>query len=245
MVTTAQLGEYQRGQQSIDRLVRRDVRQLWDALGAIDPEQKRGYLLDMVPGLVNTYGPIAATLAAAFFADTVLREARIPAKDTTDKVRASTRAVIGGLWTGNEVLARDRLISSVVRHTRQYGRDTILESVRYSGGEVRYARILSYASKKGPCAWCRMLASRGAVYYSEVTAGGLNDWHETCNCDAVAVRSPEDFPSGVKGYDDIVVHEDTGAWMPNELFKEYDAVHEYLDDDKKVAAKMREAYGYT
>lgn len=245
MVTYAQLSEYKRGQAQIDRLVRRDVRQLWDALGAIDPDRKRDLLIDMVPGLVNSYGPVAATLAAEFFADTVLREPRIPAKDSTEAVQASTRAVIGGLWTGNEVLARDRLIASVVRHTRQHGRDTIQESVRYAGGQVRYARILSYDSKKGPCAWCRLLASRGAVYHSEITAGGLDDWHDICGCDAVAVRSPEDFPAGVKGYDDIVVHPETKAWMPASMFDEYKAVHEYGDTDKQVAAKMREAYGYT
>lgn len=245
MVTYAQLGEYKRGQETIDQLVRRDVQQLWDGLGAIDPDRKRNLLLDMVPGLVNSYGPIAATLAGEFFADTVLLEPRIPDIDSTDAVQASTRAVIGGLWTGNEAKARDRLVNSIVRHTRQYGRTTIRESVGYSGGRVRYARLLSYASEKGPCAWCRMLASRGAVYHSEITAGGLDDWHDTDRCDAVAVRSPEDFPSGVQGYDDIVVHEDTGAWMPKELFEEYESVHAYFDDDKQVAAKMREKFGYT
>lgn len=245
MVTRAQLGEYRRGQEQIDKLVRRDVLQLWDALGAIDPDRKRDLLIDMVPGLVNGYGPIAATLAAEFFADTVMLAPSVPVIDSTERVQKSTKAVIGGLWTGEELKARRRLTDSIVRHTRQYGRSTIRESVGQSGGRVRFARILSYGSKKGPCAWCRLLASRGAVYHSEITAGGLDDWHETDRCDAVAVRSPEDFPTGVPGYDDIVVHEDTGAWMPRELFNEYESVHAYLDDDKQVAAKMREKYGYT
>ncbi|WP_087485547.1 hypothetical protein [Brachybacterium massiliense] len=245
MVTQAQLGEYKRGQQQIDRLVKRDVRQLWDALGAIEPDRKRDLLVDMVPGLVNSYGPIAATLAAEFFADTVLLEPTVPVIDSTEAVQKSTRAVIGGLWTGQEAKARERLVESIVRHTRQHGRTTIRESVGRTGGRVRYARILSYGSKKGPCAWCRMLASRGAVYWSEITAGGLDDWHDSDNCDAVAVRSPEDFPAGVPGYDDIVVHPETKAWMPREMFDEYSSVHEYLDTDKQVAAKMREKYGYT
>ena len=245
MVTQAQLGEYKRGQATIDSLVQRDVTQLWDGLGAIDPVRKRDYLLDMLQGLVNTYGPIAAVLAAEFFADTVLLKPKVSTQDRTDAVKGSTRAVIGGLWTGQETKARDRLVSSITRHVRQFGRSTILDSVGMSGGHVRYARILSYASNKGPCAWCRMLASRGAVYWSEVTAGGFDDWHEECSCDAVAVRSPDDFPSGVPGYDDIVVHEDTGAWMPREIFKEYESVHAYLDTDKQVAAKLREKYGYT
>lgn len=245
MVTYAQLGEYKRGQEKIDRLVRRDVRQLWDALGAIEPDRKRDLLLDMVPGLVNSYGPVAATLAAEYFADTVLLEPRIPAIDSTDAVQNSTRAVIGGLWTGHEAKARDRLVESIVRHTRQHGRTTIRESVGYSGGRVRFARILSYASKKGPCAWCRLLASRGAVYHSEISAGGLDDWHDTCKCEPAAVRSPDDFPAGVPAYDDIVVHPETKAWMPRELFEEYESVHEYADTDKQVASKMREKFGYT
>lgn len=245
MVTQAQLGEYKRGQSKIDTLVQRDVTQLWDGLGAIDPVRKRDYLLDMIPGLVATYGPIAAVLAAEFFADTVLLKPKVADPDPTDAVKASTRAVIGGLWTGQESTARDRLVASITRHVRQYGRSTIRDSVGISGGRVRFARILSYSSKKGPCAWCRMLASRGAIYWSEITAGGLDEWHDTDRCDAVAVRSPDDFPSGVPGYDDIVVHEDTGAWMPREMFEEYESAHAYLDTDKQVAAKLREKYGYT
>lgn len=245
MVTHVELLEYKSSQSKIDDLVRRDLQQLWDGIGAVDPVVKRNLLMDMAPGIIAKYGPIAATLAAEFFAETVLLRAEIPEMSTGDAVRQSTRAVIGGLWRGQELSARDRLVDSMIRHARQYGRSTIRASVGASGGRVRFARILSYASRKGPCAWCRLLASRGAVYHSEVTAGGLDDWHDTCWCDAVAVRSPDDFPAGVPGYDDIVVHEDTGAWMPKELFDEYDAVHGYLDDDRMVAAKMREKYGYT
>lgn len=245
MVTTPQLLEYDRGQEQIDRLVRRDVTQLFDGIGNIGPDRKRDLLMDLVPGLVAQYGPIAATLAAEFFAETVLLKASIPAITTGDAVRQSTRAVIGGLWRGDELTARDRLVDSMIRHTRQYGRSTIRESVGASGGRVRYARILSYGSEKGPCAWCRMLASRGAVYHSEITAGALDEWHDDDFCDAVAVRSPDDFPGDVPGYDDITVHEDTGAWMPSGLFAEYESVHAHLDTDKQVAAKLREKYGYT
>lgn len=245
MVTQVELLEYKRGQDKIDQLVRRDVQQLWDGIGAIDPDVKRNLLMDLAPGLVARYGPIAATLAAEFFAETVLLRAEVPEITTGEAVRQSTRAVIGGLWTGKEATARDRLTESMVRHARQYGRSTIRASVGASGGRVRFARILSYASKKGPCSWCRVLASRGAVYHSEITAGGLDDWHDVCACEAVAVRSPDDFPAGVPGYDDIVVHEDNGAWMPKELFDEYDAVHGKYDDDRMVAANMREKYGYT
>ena len=245
MVTRAELNEYKRGQQTIDRLVRRDINQAWTALGAVDPTVKRDLLLDITPGLVSTYGPVAAALAAEFFTETTGLAATIPAAAAAEAVEASTRAVIGGLWTGDDLGARDRLADSLIRHTRRHGRATIRESVGTNRDRVRFARILSYASKKGPCSWCRMLASRGAVYHSEITAGGLDDWHDTCACDAVAVRSPEDFPSGVAGYDEIDVHPDTKAWIPVQLYDEYDQVHEFGDNDRDVASKMRATYGYT
>lgn len=245
MVTRAELNEYKRGQQTIDALVRRDLNQAWTALGAIDPFVKRDLLLDITPGLVSTYGPVASSLAAEFFTETTGLAATIPAAAAAEAVEASTRAVIGGLWTGDDLGARDRLADSLIRHTRRHGRATIRESVGTNRDRVRFARILSYASKKGPCAWCRMLASRGAVYHSKITAGGLDDWHDGCACDAVAVRSPDDFPTGVAGYDEIDIHPDTGAWIPAPLFDEYAQVHEYGDNDRDVATKMRAKYGYT
>lgn len=245
MVTQLQYAEYRSGQAEIDALVRRGVAEAWDSIGDIAPDRKRDLLLDIAPFLVTEYGPIAASLAAEFFAETVLLKAEIPEITTGTAMQQSARAVIGGLWTGQETSAKERLTMSVVRHVRQQGRDTIKASVRNNRGDVRFARILSHGSKKGPCAWCRLLASRGAVYHSEITAGGLDDWHDECRCDAVAVRNPDDFPPGVPGYDDIIVHPGTEAWMPKPLFDEYESVHEYLDDDRKVASKLRAKYGYT
>lgn len=244
MVDTAQLTEYKAGQDEIDRLVRRDVQQLWDGIGVVEPDRKRDLLMDLIPGLVVAFGPIAATLAAEFFEDTVGSAAVLGAAVPDEAVTQSTRSVIGGLWNGSPGTARDRLTELVVRHTRQYGRSTIRASVEASGSSVRFARILSYSSKRGPCAWCRMLASRGAVYHSEITAGGLDHWHDTCRCDAVAVRSPDDFPGDVDGYAEIVVQPGTDAWVPKELYGEYAQVHDYLDDDRAVAKKMRDTFGY-
>ena len=59
---------------------------------------------------------------------------------------------------------------------------------------VRFARVPSGTET---CAFCRMLASRGFVYWPRETAGALDRFHRGCDCRVVA----SDDPEGVEGYD--------------------------------------------
>lgn len=51
---------------------------------------------------------------------------------------------------------------------------------------VAWARVLSGAEN---CAFCIILASRGPVYRTKASAGGLpsNRWHTSCDCEAVPI----------------------------------------------------------
>lgn len=66
-------------------------------------------------------------------------------------------------------------------------------------GSVRYARV---PTSPRPCQFCAMLASRGAVYYSEDSALWKRHeegekYHDNCSCKAVPVFNGEQIP----GYD--------------------------------------------
>lgn len=78
------------------------------------------------------------------------------------------------------------------------GRSVIDESVQADDEAIGWARV----TDADPCPWCLMMASRGAVYHSEKTAGrgksshfigdGDFKWHDHCGCTAVAVWDPDD-----------------------------------------------------
>jgi hypothetical protein len=64
------------------------------------------------------------------------------------------------------------------------GRDVMQESIRRDERATGWSRV----TDADPCAWCAMLASRGPVYKSAVTAGdprqGGNTYHDHCGCQA-------------------------------------------------------------
>ena len=73
---------------------------------------------------------------------------------------------------------------------------------------VRYARVPSGVDT---CDWCYMLAARGAVYYSETSAGkkGLHEaFHPGCNCSVVPMWGL----NGLEGYDPEHYKERARAW---------------------------------
>ena len=73
-----------------------------------------------------------------------------------------------------------RMIAAVQRHVAAAGRDLVRDTARQH--RMAYARTLGY-SESGNCAFCSMLAGRGAVYASEDSAGAGTKWHDNCTCD--------------------------------------------------------------
>lgn len=78
------------------------------------------------------------------------------------------------------------------------GRSVVDLSVQNDDEAIGWARV----TDADPCPWCLMMASRGAVYHSEKSAGGAKSshfigdgdfkWHDHCGCTAVAVWDPDD-----------------------------------------------------
>lgn len=78
------------------------------------------------------------------------------------------------------------------------GRDTILGSIRSDRNALGWAR----ATSGTPCAFCAMLASRGAVYRSEQTASFQA--HDSCACfPEPAFSRDADPPPGTERYHDL------------------------------------------
>lgn len=229
MVSAKQASDYRTANKQLTALIERDVRKLWSALGALSPEGKRDALLDYVPGLVDRYGQVAATVAAEYFEETTGASATFVDAISPDGIQSSVRYFAGGLWTGEGGKVLAGVTAAASRYALQYGRSTIHQSSLDTAG-VSYARV----PEPGACNWCLILSSRGAAYGSKKSAGGEgNDYHDECACQPVAVHDDSELP-----YD------------PEELYEKYDAaLNADIEgaptggDVKAVAARMRVMYG--
>ncbi|MPZ84006.1 MAG: hypothetical protein GEV28_27880 [Actinophytocola sp.] len=84
--------------------------------------------------------------------------------------------------------------AAVMRHVEQAGRDTIITASDRDPLTVRWARV---PTGRETCAFCWMLASRGPVYRIPAAPSDMRDmraWHDGCDCLAVPVFDPNDWP---------------------------------------------------
>ena len=85
--------------------------------------------------------------------------------------------------------------------------------------KVRYARVPSGGET---CPFCMMLASRGAVYHSEATAGGDGHYHAHCRCRIVPVFGDQQ----IEGYD------------PSEWYRKWQTTIQEEGQEKWVQSKV-------
>ena len=150
-------------------------------------------------GILEKYGSASSNLGAEMFqqwADRLnLRGPKLKVVRAQDPQKAQARlqwALDQPNPLGNMRVLLDELV-------KQPARSTLAASAGANG--VKWARVPS-----GPktCAFCYMLASRGAVYHTEVTAGKLTKFHGLCDCQIVPIKSPSDYPDG---YDPDAMYE--------------------------------------
>lgn len=226
----------------MEQKVRREVLWLYQESGLLspgtDPGLARGVLAEALSGLVNTYGPAAEAFGMYLFEEMTgerAAAAAITAPTAAAAATASTHGIIVKYLNPSDVLA-----GAMTRHVMNFGRDAIHNSAA-GVPDVAYARVPAYRgqrSGKGPCEFCIVLASRGAVYADTVTAGERgtgNEYHDDCYCVPTLMRKadpesgdfgdPSDWP---KGYN------------PKRLYSDiYDPSHEYLDTIQDVTRKIR------
>lgn len=96
-------------------------------------------------------------------------------------------------WALTQPNIVEAVTGAAERQVFTMSRDTVLVNAEREG--VRYAR---YASANA-CAWCRVLATREAVYHSAETAV---KGHDNCHCIAVPERGGNTYtpPDYVKGW---------------------------------------------
>jgi hypothetical protein len=195
MISPELLAEQLAIEAHISKLTAQQVVRFWKRLDSSTLD--RPAMIEFVNGAIrqitSAYGELAAVRAAEFYDE--VREvggfsgkAAVPVSGKTpeEQLKAVVRWGIGPLWeeTPRPDAALKRLVGSTQRLSLQPGRNTIYEMVKRD--RIRYAHM----PQGKTCAFCMMLASRGAVYWSDRKP----QYHDLCDCLAVPVSTPDDLP---------------------------------------------------
>ena len=232
MVERAHLEAYRLANGELSRLVQAELEEFFGSLNLARPEAARDALLGFLPLLTSQYGDVAATMAVEFYEEmraasgargrfTALTAEAVP----VGAVEAKVRYLAGHLWTPTPEAMLSPLLGSADKYVKQPGRSTIAANADREG--VRWARVPT-GSKT--CSFCLVLASRDAAYSSKRSAGGDGHrYHGACDCQAVRIAKPDDYPEG---------------YLPDDHYAKYQQARKAAGsgDIKDIAAAMRREF---
>jgi hypothetical protein len=144
----------------------------------------------------------------------------------TEQALASLQWAAGVLGVpGAEATPRSRAEGIVNRYVLQPARETTIVAATEDPVATRLARV----PRPGACAFCLMLATRGAVYHDEQSAGraantrfvgeGEHKFHDHCHCTTRVVWEGEEYepPAHVREAEDLYVAVTSGVEGPAKL----------------------------
>lgn len=179
--------------QALNRISRAADADLAGLLAEVDPSDRRaaGRLLDAAyPAILAEYGSASAALGAdlaELWAEDLRARPQLAIARPINAAQASGAAA----WALNQPDWRANLTLMTDRLVKQPYRDTIQDTATRS--RLAWARVPTGATT---CAFCMLVASRGAVYGSARSAGNDRKYHGDCDCQVVMVRDEADYPEG-------------------------------------------------
>lgn len=232
MATPQQVDSFRQANNALVELARRDLEAVWAGIDTSDALLVRDILMDVFPDLVQTYGSTAALLAVDYYdelrgvAPSAARFRSVMSESVNvEQAQAKARWAIGPLFGESDpAQALSNLALGLDVLVKQSGRDTIAQNAAKDPSGALWARD---PSGSDTCSFCLILASRGAVYGSKVSAGGdMNKYHGKCDCTPVPVWQESDLP-----YD------------PDAIYEKYLDIHDPGMTIKQTAAAFRAEYG--
>lgn len=190
MTTQEDFDRLVESQSGVRRLLARDLMAWWVSVEHLSPSEIQAEARTFLPLLAATYGEVSATAAADFCdasrADSRARgqfSATMPAIVARNPVSRNVGWASAPLFSGDAEGAVGRMLAIADEAALQEGRNTIMHNAQRDPARPRFARIPVGKT----CAWCLMLASRGARYRSAASAGAAGQYHGgDCDCQPVA-----------------------------------------------------------
>lgn len=205
MATQAEVEEHRAAVQGVATLAVAELVVEWPSLPIDSPTDLAESLTDLLADLYGDFSLMTGALAADFY-DTLRGTAGIPEpfvasiapQIPVERLESSASWAASGAWTDADKALRDSA-ATLDRMVTERDRETTLLNVEADPSEPRYARV----AQPDACAFCALLASRGAVYRSEETAGSVSAsrasrpvgdaYHDWCGCEPVAVWDRSGF----------------------------------------------------
>lgn len=214
MATLAEVEGHRQAVADLVTLAHRDLVAFWRSVETASATAARDAVREVLPELIELYGTSAAGLGADWYDD--LRDdaeapgsytARLAETPPADQVDALARWGVGPLFSATPDAAASLalLAGGLQRLVVGMDRGTIEASAHADPAGPIYSRHAS----ANACAFCRMLATRGAVYGSEAAATrvvGRSDgrlrgsqslgrkFHDHCRCTSVPSWPGQEVP---------------------------------------------------
>lgn len=224
MPSKAELDQARRALKRLSQAADGLLRDAWADLRTTDRMVLNRALRDGWLDMIEQFGDMAATLGADLFeshaADLGIRP-RVELAPGINRDRAAAR--FGWAASTPDPLGNLRVLTDEL--VKQPYRSTYQDSAIKSG--AGWARV---PTGSDTCAWCLMLASRGAVYSTAQAAGRGKKYHGDCDCAPTLVRSPEDYPEG---------------YRPDDLYDAYSTARREAGsgNTKAILSALREQQG--
>lgn len=173
MTTLRQVEDYRRLVQNLTTVALADLKALLAELDGLSPRATRDALIETLPAILGPYGSTASDLAATWYED--LRAGsvddgpfRAASRFELDEVRVRRMAgySVSPLFDQSDSTVLALLGGASQRLIAGAGRDTIDLNIASDRVRVGYQRV----PQSGCCAFCGLVASRGAVYRSQESA---------------------------------------------------------------------------
>ena len=174
MPTSAE--KVRQGHAALATMARREVAGAWLKVARLPTERIAPIMTDLLMAVADKYGTVAGSIAADYY-DELRVAAGAPGRFTPEvaalpdvtRFEALARWGVSPLFAADPNPAKSLSLMSggLSRIVLGVGRDTIADAVSADPTGPRYARHAS----ANACAFCALLATRGAVYSSPSSAG--------------------------------------------------------------------------
>lgn len=238
--------------EQVERASLTDLNKVLVSLGDAPVQDKQGALMELLPELGNTYTGTASTIAAQFAQELAdLQGVALPTAQTiTDLPAEDWKGLVG--WAGKTMAEQTAnatffglLAGGLVRRMTEAAADTMVANFdgireRSLRSTTRYARVPA----AGCCAFCAMLATRGAEYRTaesaqyvgaavgiyktktgtkagQVRVRGARDvgqtFHDNCRCTVVPLTGDTALQVGEAAKEHRQLYEDAAAQVRDQL----------------------------
>lgn len=201
MTTLQQVTDYRSAIDDLTTVAISDANRLLNVVADSNPERVRDGLVEFLPPLAEQYTVASAEISAAWYEDLRAEAvggtffARTVGAVEAERVTALARYAVSPLFGQSSSSVLSLLSGGLQRLVADSGRDTVSRNAAADRVRVGWQRV----PRPGCCAFCAMLASRGAVYKSDVTAGLNSKYHDFDRCVVAPVFSGDTFSDEVRG----------------------------------------------